>query len=176
MVEIWIPIEGFEGSYEVSNLGRVRSLDRVVPTLNRWGGITDRRYNGCILPCSTNKVGYVSVVIGGFGRFVHRLVAQSFIPNPLDLPEANHKDGVRNHNSEDNLEWVTSTDNKLHSYRKLNRKEHAWKAAVRLTAGENTMEFPSALAAAKHLDVDHGSVLSALKRNHRCRGYRVEII
>jgi hypothetical protein len=122
--------------------------------------------------------GYLGIVLGSGSKshLVHRLVAQAFIANPLELPEVNHKDGIRSNNVVGNLEWVSSTGNKLHSYRELGRKQHEWTIPVALVGGSERLEFPSELAAAKHLGVDAGSIRSALKRDHCCRGWRVERI
>ena len=104
---IWKPVVGYEGRYEVSNEGRVRSLDIYV---NCRGGKT-RLSKGRIKPINTNNRGYCTVNLckdGSTERFlVHRLVAEAFIPNPENKPEVNHIDGNKSNNSM----RLTSKDN-----------------------------------------------------------------
>lgn len=108
-IEIWKDIEGYEGMYQVSNMGRVRSLDRVKP--NSGGQIA----KGHILPHSDNGHGYHFVSLWKFNKgrrfYVHRLVASAFIPNPNNFPIINHKDEDKSNNRHDNLEWCTQKYN-----------------------------------------------------------------
>ena len=112
--EIWKAIPEYEGLYEVSNLGRVRSLDRnvVLRTGNRWH---KRRSCGKVLSGGENGHGYKFVYIGKNGiisrYYVHRLVAEVFIPNPKNYPIINHKDENPRNNNADNLEWCTQKYN-----------------------------------------------------------------
>lgn len=104
--EIWKPVVGWEGLYEVSNFGNVRSVDRLVESR----GFSKQYRNGKILYQRTQN-GYrrVKLCNGGVNKvkMVHRLVAEAFIPNPQSLPFINHKDEVRSNNRVDNLEWCT---------------------------------------------------------------------
>lgn len=113
--EIWLPIKGFEGTYEVSNLGRVRSIDRIVYFKNSKGS---RHYIGKILRQKYhNGYAYVNLNINKKLSVlpVHRLVAKHFIKNPDNLPVVNHKDGVKSNNFYWNLEWTTSQGNNIHA-------------------------------------------------------------
>lgn len=105
--EIWRSIDGYEGLYEVSNTGLIRSLDRFVGNRNR--------IKGKILSIRIEKDGYCSVALSKDGKIkrykIHRLVAQAFIPNPEGLPQVNHKDENKTNNNVDNLEWCTSKYN-----------------------------------------------------------------
>lgn len=113
--EIWLPIKDYEGFYEISNLGRVRSLDRIVYFRNNKGS---RHYIGKILKQKYHN-GYAYVNLNKNKELkvlpIHRLVAEHFIPNPDNLPVVNHKDGVKSNNYYWNLEWTTSLGNNLHA-------------------------------------------------------------
>jgi DNA-binding XRE family transcriptional regulator len=120
--EKWKPIVGFEGFYEVSDRGRVRSLDRIC-LHGRWGGT--RLWKGKMLALTPGKqTGYVNVCLSGGGKTrstsAHVLVAEAFIPNPSALPVVNHKTPGKKAKSDNrvgNLEWSTTSDNQLLSYK-----------------------------------------------------------
>jgi hypothetical protein len=111
IIEIWKNVIGFEGSYQVSNLGRVKSLARV----DRSGHKLQER----ILKNTIDSYGYL--VVGLFKNSVnhthkvHRIVATIFIPNPENKPQVNHINGNKLNNIVDNLEWATHQENKTHS-------------------------------------------------------------
>lgn len=118
--EIWIDIKGYEGLYQVSNMGRVRSLDREVPVSNKvYKNNTVKKMKGKILKQSilTNNRCAVSLCKNNIWKtkIVHRLVANHFIANPDNLPEVNHKDGDCHNNNVDNLEWCSHDYNIKHS-------------------------------------------------------------
>lgn len=117
IAEIWKSILGYEGAYEVSNYGRVRSLDRSIPFK---GGA--RKHLGRILTPNRSTKGYLSVQLSDGERkscrySIHRLVASAFIVNPDELPEVNHLDFNRENNTVSNLEWVTRSQNMKYSAR-----------------------------------------------------------
>jgi hypothetical protein len=107
MTEVWKAIPGFEGCYEVSNLGRVRSLKR-------------NTTSGGLIKTFINK-GYVYAHLSRNGKHynckVHRAVASAFIDNPFNKPEVNHIDENKENNRVDNLEWVTTKENYNHGTR-----------------------------------------------------------
>lgn len=112
--EKWKPIKGFEGYYEVSSLGRIRSKDRIVKTRH-----SQFMYKGRVLLARYNehaKGTYVSLSVkSNIQRFfVHRLVAIAFIPNPENKPHVNHLDADRSNNKVSNLEWCTASENLKH--------------------------------------------------------------
>lgn len=156
---MWKAIAGFEGLYDVSDAGEVRNA--------RTGYVLKpRRYRN----------GYVGVSLGRNTNFLtHRLVAIAFIPGDHGL-QVNHKDGVRNNNAVQNLEWMTCSDNHKHSYRELERKQHAKQTRVVLVKGDKVHTFNSGVEAAGFLGVVPGSVSSANKKGHRCKGYEVNYV
>ena len=127
MQETWKAVVGWEGLYEVSDQGRVKSLERI--TLQKTGREYHKREKLLRPASGSNTGGYSYVYLyersrGGESCAVHRLVATAFIPNPDNKPEVNHKDSVRYNNQVDNLEWVTGSENQMHSVRQ-GRKSQA---------------------------------------------------
>ena len=109
--EVWKDIKGYEGLYQVSNLGRIKSLEREV-----WNGYKVFLKSEKILkPKSNSKDGYLRIALSKNGKvkdkLIHRLVAEEFIPNPNNLPQVNHKDENKNNNYVTNLEWCDSKYN-----------------------------------------------------------------
>lgn len=108
--EIWKDIPGYEGFYQASTEGRVRSVDRIV---KKWDG--KKLVKGRILIPSANLGGYlfVELFMDGVGKIktIHRLVAEAFIPNPDNLQQINHKDENKKNNRVENLEWCSGTYN-----------------------------------------------------------------
>lgn len=110
MQEIWKDIEGYEGLYQVSNLGRVKSLPRN----------TNNQYkNGLVKKNIVRGKGYYYVNLYNKSTklfTIHKLVAEAFIPNPNNLPCVNHIDGNKLNNKIDNLEWCSYSNNEIHAY------------------------------------------------------------
>lgn len=113
--EIWKKVDGYNGDYEVSNLGRIKS--------NRANYVINKGYvnkEGYIMKASDNGKGYKIIFLSGKGyrdrRYVHRLVAFHFLHDSyFEGAEVNHKDGDKNNNHVENLEWVTPKGNKIHA-------------------------------------------------------------
>lgn len=112
-MEIWKDIRDYEGIYKISNLGNIKSLPR-------------EHVKGKLLNPARNNRGYLRVALSVKGRVrydsVHRLVAETFIPNPKNLPEVNHIDGNKLNNKVENLEWTTKSQNQIHAYKTGLRK------------------------------------------------------
>ena len=103
-MEIWKTIAGTKGFIEVSNQGRARSLLRGEPRVLK-PQVDNKGYHRIRVTVEREKMNYK----------VHREIAKAFIPNPNNLPQVNHKDGNKNNNSVDNLEWITNRDNAHHA-------------------------------------------------------------
>ncbi|WP_167859312.1 NUMOD4 domain-containing protein [Paenibacillus cymbidii] len=120
--EVWKAVVGYEGYYEVSSNGRVRSLDRVIKRVQA-GKVVAVPLKGKMLSLREDKDGYLTVNFSNGGikttnNRVHRLVALAFIPNPDNKSEVNHINGKKNDNKVVNLCWSTSYENITHSWDK----------------------------------------------------------
>ena len=116
MVEIWKDVVGYEGLYHVSNLGNVKSLPK------EWqAGVAKRRHAGFMMSQRATYSGYMRVGLSKNSNrthiFTHRLVAQAFVPNANLLLEINHKDGNKQNNCAENLEWCTRSQNMIHAFK-----------------------------------------------------------
>ena len=187
MVEEWRDVVSFEGAYQVSNLGRVRSLDREIPYVNN-GTPTVLHYKGKVLKPKPDQDGYLRVSLK-FGKKVklagiHRLVAQAFLPNPDNLPCVNHKDYHRDNNCVDNLEWCT-VDYNNHYSENENRRPHdmyvrAGKATAKYTAHpvkciQTGRVFSSMIEAERQLGLVSGAVCYSIQLNKPTKeGYTFE--
>jgi hypothetical protein len=118
--EEWRQVVNYEGYYEISNLGNLRSVDRIV----RYKSSGTMLRRGRPMKQCKNKYGYMDVRLCKEGvekaHLVHRLVAMAFLDNPEDKPQVNHKNGVKWNNCLENLEWSTLSENRLHAYKELN--------------------------------------------------------
>ena len=171
MLEEWRDIPGFEGYYQVSNLGNVRSLDRYV-VANKSGG--KKLLKGKMMKLTKDrgriesKTKYLVVNLRKEGKNkvcqVHRLVAEVFIPNPMNYPVPNHIDGNKENNMVDNLEWVTYSENNQHALNTGLRKPRG-KAIIQYDLSHNKIsEYKSASYAARVNCLDRGSIVHCLTK------------
>lgn len=179
MQEEWRPILGHDG-YEVSNLGRVRSVDRVLLQKDAHGGVAKFHYHGRILTQVPTTGGYMCVSLDrGNGIFrVHRLVALAFIPKEEGRPMINHKDGDPSNNRVDNLEWCDNRENQLHACRVLgkNLKRNKRKRIKCVETGEI---FDCSIEAAKGNRATANNIRAVANKCYgrkTCLGYHWEFI
>lgn len=125
MIEEWLDIIGYEGYYQISSFGRIKSLDRLVATSRGFGF---KSVKGRVIKTGPDKDNYLKLKLAKLGTMqfysVHRLVAIHFVPNPNNLPLINHKDENKQNNYKDNLEWCTVAYNNTYNGRqeKINAK------------------------------------------------------
>lgn len=161
--ELWRPVKDFEGYYEVSNLGRIRSCART----------TDD--GKCLQPkllSLDSSERYVSKGLYkqniSYNRLLHRLVAEAFVPNPHNKSQVNHIDGDTRNNRASNLEWVTPSQNIAHSIDTGLRQSKYRKCVKCLETGQ---VFESMSQAAKFLCTDTTRLSESIKAKRCCKGY-----
>lgn len=160
MEEFWKNIKGYEGLYQVSNLGRVRSLD-----FECWNGVGFWLKKGVILTPRKTKNGYCRVQLKGKDFYIHRLVAEHFLDNPFKLNQVNHKDEDKNNNSVINLEWCSQKYNNSYGSRltrvslKKRGKTINNKEIYQLNLNDEVLnEYQSATEASKNLGIDNSHI------------------
>lgn len=162
---LWRAITGYEGYYEVSTTGRIRSLDRVV--IDRRD--QKRLLRGHEMKLTHNADGYMVVNLRKFGKSevvgVHILVATAFLPNPHNLPMVNHIDGVKEHNNIENLEWATYSYNNIHALQHKLRKPRSSEIVQLTEDGEIVDVYDSAAEAARRTGISSAAILQCV--NHR---------
>lgn len=128
-MEVWKDIKGFEGFYQISNYGNIKSLERTFEYIgkNQFGEFkTIKKHKEMIIKQTINRSGYYQVCLHKNNKkknmLVHRLIAEAFIDNPDNKPTINHIDGNTLNNSLDNLEWATMLEQQIHRVYYLGHK------------------------------------------------------
>lgn len=176
----WKDIPGYEGYYQASIDGSIRSVTRIINSENN----TVRRGKG--LKIHLGSDGYVHCMLSKQGQSnlyaVHRLVALTFIPNPENKPQVNHKDGNKKNNKVENLEWATRSENMQHAAKhELWNPKHCGDIS-RMNMGkpvrcvDEGLEFDSMASAAKYYQMDWQSIDDAIKLQRPRKGHMFELI
>lgn len=154
-MEEWKDVKGFERYYEISNKGNLR-----------------RKGKSNFIKFRKNKDGYylVNLCADGIRKTmqIHRIVAETFIPNPNSYPCVNHKDEDKNNNSVSNLEWCTVEYNNNYGKRENNKKRKV--AQMDLPTGSILKIFPSILLASKEANINPGGISNVLKGKAKTAG------
>lgn len=173
-MELWRPVKGYEGMYEVSNYGKVKSVERVVLRSNgREYLVRSRILKQYMTKPKGNKkprlMVHLSAEVDKY-FLVHRLVAEAFVLNPKGLPQVNHKDGNPLNNNVENLEWVTNQENIIHAYE--NGLMHC-KKVNKIEPGSNVVieTYSSESEAARIHNVTPSAIHYAIKNRYRSSGY-----
>ena len=161
MKEIWRDIKGYEGLYQISSYGRVKSLERTV-----WNGKGYYKKSEKIRKGYDNGDGYLYVNLCKEGKRkqyrINRLVAMAFIPNPNNLPEVNHKDKIRTNNNIENLEWCTKQYNVEYSLAK---------AVIGINKVSGLiLEFPSQMEASRQTGTNQGHIWGCCNGRRKSAG------
>ena len=173
--EIWKPVVGYEGLYECSNMGRVKSVDRYVPH------IYEGEYQfikGRIRKTKLNNGGYEMLSLFRDGKektcLVHRIIAEAFLPNPYNLPEVDHKDECKTNNFVENLEWCDREYNLYYGTRRQRQAEKEMVPVIQYTKdGMLIKKWDSMQSVMDYLGINRGNISNCC--SGRCKsvgGYK----
>lgn len=159
-MEIWRDIKGYDGLYQVSNEGRVKSVDRVIETSNG-----KRLYKGRIITPYEKKNGYYTVDLYNKGKkekkFVHKLVGDTFIPNPHKYTVVDHIDGDKQNNNIENLRWCTQQQNNNFELYRSHQKNNKLKSKIVYMYDSNDLLiaiYPSTKEVERQMNIHSGTV------------------
>lgn len=182
----WKPINNYEGYYEISNQGEVRSVDRVIVLKTKDGKDRPCHFKQKLLKKHIEKGKKSNIKDRYYTAFskdgkrvrfyIHRLVAEHFIRKPKSNEQINHLDGNPLNNYVDNLEWVTAAENMRHAFdNKLIKTEKPVRQIDKVT-GKVIKVHRSESEACRNMGVSQTKVLRAIQRDGTCKGYKWEYV
>lgn len=165
MTENWKPISGYEGLYEISDSGKVKSLPK-----KKGVSFINGNSPEILLKNNLGRNGYFRINLGrNKMKSVHRLVAEAFIPNPDNKKWVNHKNGVKTDNRVSNLEWSTISENCQHAVRtgltSLSRKRR------RVLCNKTGKIYESCAELARELKISHATLSSRFRQGYKNHNY-----
>lgn len=171
-MEIWKDVTGYDGIYQVSNLGNVRSL----PLTRKMKNGVERSYEGKMLNPSESKDGYLVVDLSVDGKRkttkIHRMVAEAFVNNPLNLPVVNHKNENKHDNRASNLEWCSIRYNlRYGTTQKRRAHKIGWKVRMFSEEGKYIKTFATMRAASRILKLPMSGIYQSVLTKKAYKGY-----
>lgn len=159
----WRPIKGFEGIYEVSDNGDIKSLDRTI-TVTKDGKLHTAHIDGKLLNGWVDSHGYRRVNIKRKGMLVHRIVAKTFIDNKAGYSQINHIDGNKLNNNINNLEWCDNKHNAAHNFKSLNKKQNR-RIGVRAEniSTNKVLYFSSVKECSEYFNIDPSGITKRIR-------------
>jgi hypothetical protein len=177
MEEVWKDVVGYEGLYQVSNIGRIKSVKRYANSKsNKLRSVPEK-----IIKSKINKHGYECVQLHDDGArkhiTVHRVVALAFITNSCGKPQINHIDGIKTNNSVTNMEWCTNSENMIHAHKlglvqmPLGEKHYMSKAITQYNKdGEYIKNYKCMSDAQRELGIDTSCITRCCKGKYQTAG------
>lgn len=175
--KLWHSVRGYDGLYQVSNFGEIKSLPRRKHLPNGKYTVSKEKL---LSPARIGKDGYefVYLTVGGESKrfYVHRIVAEAFLPNPDGMPFVNHINGLKFDNRLENLEWCSRSKNAKHAYRVLG-VGRTCKIAQYDKRGNYIKTWANAYQAQEELGINRGNINSCVNKHRKTAGgFRWEAI
>lgn len=176
MEEIWKDIPGYEGYYQASTFGRIRSSARIVEYIKHYKDkdVVAKHHFPSRIRKPGLTAGYRSLVLSVDGihkdELVHRLIALTFIPNPFHLPQVDHIDGNRENNDVSNLRWVTNKENIHNSIDKGEHISQSYRNGRKVKCLEDGKIFETMRSAERYYNIPTGMISAGIRSGQKVHG------